>query len=779
MSVFVFHSVSGSWARRLFNVAIVLSILWLSGCGGSSGSTTGSNDGTISNQAPVATDDSAITNQATPVKIYVVANDTDPDGIVQTTGITIVSAPANGLGSANPDGTITYSPNANFTGPTDSFTYTVIDAQNKTSNIATVTVTINAIPVAVDDNDQTNQATPLIINVINNDNDPDAAVQADSITIVSMPTNGSATANANGTVTYTPNNAFTGPSDSFTYTITDAQNAVSNIATASIQVNANPVAVNDTALTVQATAVIIDVIANDTDSDGSIQANSVTVDTAPMYGNAIANANGTITYTPNASFTGPADSFTYTALDNQGGTSNIATVTVTINARPFAGDDSGLTNQATPITINVIANDTDPDGSIQVDSINIVVNPGNGIATANADGTVTYTPDGAFTGSTDWFTYTVVDSQNTISNVATVTININLVPLAPNNCSTTPQTTPLPGTLPGNDPDTSPGGLMFSLKADGSGGVGPMLTSTGKGTVEITDATTGAFIYTPNAHPSRRGTDTFAYRVEDTEGGVASGFITVIIDPKIMPLGDSITQGIEDSFTPALASRIGYRKTLYTSLTATGYRIDFVGSRSIGANLIDFDADVDGYAGAMDEEIAFGGTDSETAVAFVGIYDLLEANPADIVLLHIGANDLSLVIPDTSPDDVRSLLLEIDRWEDSANGNPVSVVLARTVDQCVNFPTDCGTGNPDVITYNNNVASMAAALIDTQPADSPDEIILVDQRTALLDGSNNPDITLYGNDLHPNANGYNNMSDAWLIELTDPVIGPVILEKCP
>ena len=679
MSVFAFNSISGLHTyRRAAYIALILSMLWLPGCGGGGSS---SNAVTSTNQNPVAVNDSAQVNQDMPININVVANDSDPDGVVQNSSITIVTPPSYGDATANSDGTVTYTPGATYVSPTDSFTYTVTDAQNATSNPATVTISINATPVANDVTVRTHQATPIIINVI----------------------------------------------------------------------------------------------ANDNDSDGSIQVDTITVESGPTNGNSVANADGTVSYTPNASFIGPSDSFTYSVLDNQGAASNSATVTVTINARPVANNDTALTNKGAPVIINVIANDIDLNGTIQANSISISLAPSNGNIVPNADGTVTYSPDPFFNGPSDSFTYAVSDNEGAISNISTVSIDINLLPQATGMCRTTPQENAFNGTLPANDPDNSPGGLIFKLNSDGSGGDGPIATS--KGQVQITDNTTGAFTYTPDAHPAQRGTDSFTYYVEDTEGGFTASSVTIIIDPKIMPLGDSITQGIIDNFLPALVDRGGYREPLYAALQTDGYSFDFVGSRSIGANLLpSFDTDVNGYAGANDEEIAFGGIDGETAVAYAGIYDLLEANPTDIVLLHVGANDLVGALPDTSPNDVRSILLEINRWEDSANGNPVSVVLASTIDQCVNFPTDCGTGEPNVLTYNNNVASMAATLT---PATGPDEIIFVDQRTALLDAFNNPDITSYGNNLHPNTNGYNKMSDAWLIELTDPVLGPAIMEKCP
>ena len=93
--------------------------------------------------------------------------------------------------------------------------------------------------------------------------------------------------------------------------------------------NIPPTANNDSATTVQNTAVVITVVANDTDPDGTINPATVIITGAPLHGIAVAYSNGTVTYTPNAGYTG-TDTFTYTVKDNNGAISNGATVTVTV-----------------------------------------------------------------------------------------------------------------------------------------------------------------------------------------------------------------------------------------------------------------------------------------------------------------------------------------------------------------------------------------------------------------------------------------------------------------
>jgi len=174
------------------------------------------------------------------------------------------------------------------------------------------------------------------------------------------------------------------------------------------------VLVADAATTNEDTPVIIDVIANDTDADGVVSpVNSVT---DGDNGTVAINANGTVTYTPNADFNG-TDTFTYTNEDGN-------TETVTVTVEPVADDtvlvaDAATTNEDTPVIIDVIANDTDADGVVS--PVNSVTDGDNGTVAINADGTVTYTPNADFNG-TDTFTYTNEDG-----NTETVTVTVNPV----------------------------------------------------------------------------------------------------------------------------------------------------------------------------------------------------------------------------------------------------------------------------------------------------------------------------------------------------------------
>ena len=222
-----------------------------------------------------------------------------------------------------------------------------------------------------------------------------------------------------------------------------------------------------------------------------------------------------------------------------------------------------------------------------------------------------------------------------------------------------------------------------------------------------------------------------------------------------MPLGDSITQGsvFNGGDFGAAEFRVGYRKPLFDTLGISGYTFDFVGSLSHGSALLS-DSDHEGHGGWTAFDIAWGqnpGTD--------GVFAWLDNNPADIILLHAGTNDLA----NTTEFDIADILDEIDRWENSAGGNPVTVILALIIDQ--------DPINPDVTTFNNNVLAMA----DRPDITAGDDIIVVNQQDALVYPGDMSD------NVHPNDNGYAKMANVWLDALTNvnPNTNEVVLDKCP
>jgi len=330
--------------------------------------------------------------------------------------------PVNGNLVINNDGSFTYTPNANYNG-NDSFQYTIEDVDGDQSS-ATVSITVNPmndLPVANNDTYSTAEDTALSDDV--SSNDQNLFDQPITYSLVSDVSNGSLSLNANGTFTYTPNSEFFG-SDGFTYNLTDG-NGDAVQASASITVifnnDAAPVANNDNTSTNEDTAVIIDVLANDTDVDGNqtIDKASVLVKSGPANGSLSQNfVTGEVTYTPNNNYTG-SDSFTYTIKDNSGAESNIATVSINVtvdNDPPVAICKSGVniyldatgSYTLTPAEIDNGSND-DSDGG----TVSLSVSPNTFDCSDKGTVTVTLTVTDEDLSSTTCTTdITIVDNSN-------------------------------------------------------------------------------------------------------------------------------------------------------------------------------------------------------------------------------------------------------------------------------------------------------------------------------------------------------------------------------
>lgn len=191
-------------------------------------------------RAPVAEDDFASGFEDVPLVIPVLANDFDHDNNIVPGSVQIVSQPAHGTVTVNRQtGEVTYLGNQDFFG-VDTFSYRVADTMGQFSNVATVTVVlenINDPPVAVNDIGKS-LAGPIVVNVLANDFDVDSPLEPSSVTIVSGPHFGSAVVNpVSGAITYTPPDGFVGGDELF-YTITDADGAVSNLASVRFRVGA-------------------------------------------------------------------------------------------------------------------------------------------------------------------------------------------------------------------------------------------------------------------------------------------------------------------------------------------------------------------------------------------------------------------------------------------------------------------------------------------------------------------------------------------------------------
>ncbi|WP_173010293.1 Ig-like domain-containing protein, partial [Mycolicibacterium sp. P9-64] len=465
--------------------------------------------------APVAHDDTVNAIEDHSATGNVLSNDTNAGSGPLTAALG--TGPTHGTLALGSDGSFTYTPQANYTGA-DSFTYTASDGTS-TSNLATVTIGMTAVndaPVAGDDAVNTSEDSPVSGNVLTNDTDVDSS----SLTVVNpgtiTTTHGTVALAADGTFTYTPTANFSG-TDLFSYQTTDGQ-AVSRLAIVTITitaVNDAPMAGNDAVTTTEDHQVSGNVLTNDTDVDSSLTVvNPGTITTT--HGTVTLASDGSFTYTPTANYFG-TDSFTYRATDGQA-LSDLATVTITvvaINDAPVAGDDAVYTSEDSPVSGNVLTNDTDVDSGTLT-----VVNPGtitttHGTVALAADGSFTYTPTANFSG-TDLFSYQTTDGQ-AVSRLAIVTITIaavNDAPVAGNDAVTTTEDHQVSGNVLTNDTDVDSSSLTV---------VNPGTITTTHGTVTL--AADGSFAYTPTANYF--GTDSFTY--QSTDGQAVSDLATVTI----------------------------------------------------------------------------------------------------------------------------------------------------------------------------------------------------------------------------------------------------------
>ncbi|NOR88434.1 MAG: hypothetical protein GQ527_12570, partial [Bacteroidales bacterium] len=212
--------------------------------------------------------------------------------------------------------------------------------------------------------------------------------------------------------------------DTYSLTVTSSSSTID------INIDEPPVANNDT-ISINATTDIV-VLSNDTDPDGDII--TVTINAQPPAGKGTVSVNGdnSIRFTPDgAQVEDETVSFSYQVCDAASTPyCDIATVYVlysTVNNPPSLTNDVASTTLDLPVIIDVLDNDSDTDGSLDLSSLSITADPTFGIATINGDGTITYQPNPSYEG-TDQFTYRICDDGFPLpAECATATVDITTI----------------------------------------------------------------------------------------------------------------------------------------------------------------------------------------------------------------------------------------------------------------------------------------------------------------------------------------------------------------
>jgi hypothetical protein len=462
------------------------------------------------NDPPVAVDDGASTTAEAGVIIDVLGNDTDADG--DALSVTSAIDPANGSVEVNPNGTITYTPDAGFAGP-DSFDYTVTDGQE--SATATVTVDVTSFPTPVFDApgatafDGTNSGVDEI--------EPDPIYQFSAGTVAFSFT-AADTSGAQGLFTRDAS-GFAGDGNHLAIYLNGStliarfQNGDGNGNSVSLQVpEIVPGVEYDIAATFGPDGSRLYV-------DGELAAqNPLVMDWNENVEFIQWGGRGWGSQTGQAGFDAP---FEGTIADRQ-----IYDVALTAdqvaelqadgppNADPVAVDDAIVTDEDVAISFDPTLNDSDIDGDV-LEAQSVASGPSNGTATVAANGQVTYTPDTDFFGA-DSFDIVVGDGNGGF-DTSTVTVTINGIeddPVAVDDAA---------GVQSG-------GSVVIDVLANDSDGDGDTLevasfdaASAESGAVRLN--ADGTLTYT--SPDGFTGSDTFLYVLSDGAGATDTGNVTI------------------------------------------------------------------------------------------------------------------------------------------------------------------------------------------------------------------------------------------------------------
>jgi len=469
------------------------------------------------NDAPVANDDHFTTALDTTLTIEestLLINDTDLDGdpisvlTISETGSAGGTLALSGIGWD-------YTPPLGATG-IDSFNYTITDGSDTASAVVFIYVG-NGPPQAFADTATTDEDLPVLIDVLANDTDPDL----DTLSVASF------TQAPNGTVSqsgqqllYTPNTEFFGL-DQFTYTTTDGKGTFSTTTvTLTINfINDPPITHADFAQTLEDTAVIIDVVANDVDPENEALTVSLnpTLPGGGFEALSVTVVNNQIRYEPlpDLAIVVP-DTITYVVSDGVNQVpGQLAVSVLPVNDAPVAIPDIVTTLEDHSVTLNPLINDFDIENdTLQIGTVQAPVDFPATVTFTTSSVTITPDPNFADDSGTLALTYTVGDGRDTSTGVIfLLVVPENDAPTAiddPNN--TTQEDTPVVIDVLANDLDVDGDTLLVTSVSDGQLGTATLIGS-------------GSILYVPA--PNASGTDQFQYSITDNQGGVSTATVTV------------------------------------------------------------------------------------------------------------------------------------------------------------------------------------------------------------------------------------------------------------
>ena len=218
---------------------------------------------------------------------------------------------------------------------------------------------------------------------------------------------------------------------------------------------------------------------------------------------------------------------------------------------------------------------------------------------------------------------------------------------------------------------------------------------------------------------------------------------------RIMPLGNSITYGNYHPEPRPEGMITGYRQALWLMLKEAGYNVDFVGSRTTGADAEPaFDPHNEGYPGWTDDQIK------------ENVYKWLKKNPPHIIILHIGTNGLN---PD--PKDVEGIFDEIDRYENDYDHH-IRVIMTKIINR--------STYSQLTTQFNQNIEKMA---IDRVVNDGDDIVVIDMEFETDIDYRLNTSGGEMFDNLHPFVGGHEKMAVRWFEALQEVLPRPNQISK--
>ncbi len=394
---------------------------------------SGTDDSPITEADDIVTDEEIIE-----LSIDVLGNDYDPDNDLDTSSLRVVySTVENNDGIiAVTDGMLVYTAGLHFYG-TDTLVYEICDQQPVCAR-DTLIITVNNIedaPITLKDTVTLKQGSQATVDVLLNDFDPDQNIDPGSLSIIRSDADASVPniSSNNIDLDYSDLPTFIG-SNYLIYEICDLLN---NCSQDSLLINviagADPVTTNDILqIDEDASPALINVANNDTDPDGNLDPESVSIIDGPfLASNSVQVQNdGSLLFSPGLNVFG-VDSIIYQICDQTARCSqgSLLIEINEINDQPVAGDDQAATDPGMEIIVNVLANDLDPD--LEELSIAILENPNLGVAEITTDERIRFTPNPGVLNGTDSLVYIVCDLRNAC-DTAKLKISIPNSQLPPN-----------------------------------------------------------------------------------------------------------------------------------------------------------------------------------------------------------------------------------------------------------------------------------------------------------------------------------------------------------